>query len=163
MGTYVVTVNGATSPNYNITFTNGTLVVTKADLVITADDKSKRFISQNPTLTASVEGLANSDTLQSLSGTLKITTTAGLLSLPGSYAITPSGVTSPNYNITFENGTLTILTFAQYYADDDDVTNGGGHYKWHVNAAWFISRWMDTSTSTSQLLHIPKHRQPTNH
>jgi hypothetical protein len=43
-----------------------------------------------------------------LGGALTFNTTATTGSPVGSYPIVPSGLTSPNYNITFVNGTLSI-------------------------------------------------------
>jgi hypothetical protein len=44
-----------------------------------------------------------------LGGTLAFATPATVASPPGSYAITPSGLTSSNYAITFVDGTLSVL------------------------------------------------------
>jgi len=37
---------------------------------------------------------------------------ASATSLPGTYAITPSGLTASNYTITFVSGTLTVLSYS---------------------------------------------------
>ncbi|NBS55244.1 hypothetical protein EBT23_06790, partial [bacterium] len=60
----------------------------------------------NPTLTVSYTGLVAGETAITPAPT--VTTSAGLNSLPGTYPITVTGSAHANYEITFENGTLTI-------------------------------------------------------
>ena len=48
-----------------------------------------------------------------LGSTLTFGTSATAGSPPGSYAITPAGLTSGNYAITFVGGTLTVLSSSQ--------------------------------------------------
>jgi len=107
-GTYPITAGGLSSANYNITFENGTLTVNPAPLTITADNQSTLYGEADPTLTAGYSGFVNGDTASTLSGTLSLTTTATASSAAGTYPITPSGLSSANYDITFENGTLTV-------------------------------------------------------
>ncbi|HMF92312.1 MAG TPA: MBG domain-containing protein [Candidatus Angelobacter sp.] len=97
--------------NYSVTSINGTLTITPAGLVITADNKTKLLNAPNPAFTASYNGFAPGDGPGSLSGTLTCTTTAVTNSPVGSYPITCSGQTSNNYTITYVPGTLSI-TFA---------------------------------------------------
>jgi len=108
-GTYPITVSGVSSSNYNITFLSGSLFVTPAPLTISADSESKIYGQANPTLTASYSGFVNGDTASNLTGTLSLGTTAATGSAVGSYPITPSGLSSANYNITYVNGTLSVL------------------------------------------------------
>jgi hypothetical protein len=110
VGSYAITPAGQTSVNYAITFNSGTLTITKAPLSVTADSKTKPFGSVDPVYTASYSGFVNGDTSASLAGTLVFSRTAG--ESVGTYAITPSGLTSGNYNITFNAGTLTITATA---------------------------------------------------
>ncbi len=107
-GSYDVTPSGLTSGNYAITFVKGTLTVTKAPLTVTADDKTKVYGQANPAFTASYSGLVNNDTAGALGGTLSFATAATAASGAGSYDVTPSGLTSGNYAITFVKGTLTV-------------------------------------------------------
>src|SRR5205807_1536514 len=62
----------------------------------------------NPAFSVSYSGFVNGDTAGSLGGTLNFATPATAASPVGSYAVTPSGLTSSNYTITFVGGTLTI-------------------------------------------------------
>src|SRR6185369_3585072 len=89
----------AANDNYTISFSASTLTITKAPLSITADDKTKTFGASDPAFTVTYTGFVNSDTAAVLAGTLTFTRTPG--ESVGTYAITPSGLTSPNYAITF--------------------------------------------------------------
>src|SRR5207253_2624433 len=105
VGAYAVTPSGLTSSNYTITFINGTLNVTPAALTVTTNDVSKIYGQANPVFAVSYVGFVNSDTPRALGGSLTFTTTATTASSVGAYAVTPSGLTSSNYTITFVNGT----------------------------------------------------------
>jgi len=108
VGTYPVTPSGLTSPNYLIAFADGTLTVTRAALVVTADDAAKAYGAPLPTFAASYAGLVNGDTAASLVGSLTFDTAATDTSAVSTYAITPGGLSSPNYEVSFANGTLTV-------------------------------------------------------
>jgi hypothetical protein len=83
-------------------------VITPAPLTITADDKTKGFGAPNPPFTATATGFKFADTFGTLTGTLAFTTPATTTSPPGAYTITPSGVSSGNYTITFVDGQLVV-------------------------------------------------------
>ncbi|WP_143822349.1 NHL domain-containing protein [Mucilaginibacter pedocola] len=126
-GSYPISVSGAASANYNISYVAGTLTIGKANLNITADNKSKVYGSANPALTASYSGFVNGDNAVTLSAQPILSTTATTTSAVGTYPITLSGAASNNYNITYTQGTLTInaeqLTFnpiaTQVYGAND--------------------------------------------
>ena len=109
VGSYPISPSGATSPNYTVSFVNGTLTVTKAPLTITADNKTKIQGTPNPPLTATYTGLVNGDTPASLDTPVTLTTTATTRSPVGTYVIKASGAKASNYTITFVNGTLTVV------------------------------------------------------
>ncbi|HEV7221543.1 MAG TPA: MBG domain-containing protein, partial [Pirellulales bacterium] len=113
---YPVTPSGLTSSNYAITFKDGTLTVTPAALTVTADNASKVYGSANPAFTANYQGFVNGDASTSLGGALAFATSATSASDVGSYSVTPSGLTSGNYAITFQDGTLTITKADQIIA-----------------------------------------------
>ena len=68
VGNYTINVSGATSPNYDIDYVSGTEHVTRALLIITADDQSKVYGAKNPAFTASYDGLVNGDTQADITG-----------------------------------------------------------------------------------------------
>ena len=108
VGSYPITAGGAASPNYTISYANGTLTVNKAALTITAANASKLYGAALPVLTASYSGFGNGDTPSSLTTPPALTTTATAASPAGSYPITAGGAASPNYTISYANGTLTV-------------------------------------------------------
>lgn len=105
---YTITVSGAASPNYTISYLPGTLTVTPAPLTIKADNKTMLFGDPLPTLTASYSGLVNGDTATSLATLPTLSTAATANSPVGTYAIDVSGAFSPDYTITQLAGTLTV-------------------------------------------------------
>ena len=83
--------------------------VNKAPLTITADSKSMQEGAAVPELTVTYSGFVNKDTEASLTTPPSVTTTATSASPVGSYPITVSGAVSSNYEITYVNGTLTVV------------------------------------------------------
>jgi hypothetical protein len=108
-GSYQIRVSGGSSPNYTLILNNGVLTVTKAHLVITAEDQRMQPGLPVPPLTAAFTGFVNGDGPGSLSKPVKLATTADPSSPPGTYPILPSGADSPNYEIAFVPGTLTVV------------------------------------------------------
>ncbi len=107
VGKYLIT-PFAKSANYNITFTPGTLAVTKAKVTLTADAKTKIYGASLPELTSSVTGLVNGDTASIISN-LSLSTTGLASSSVGTFPITVTGsLLSPNYDLVLANGILTV-------------------------------------------------------
>ncbi|UKK56824.1 MBG domain-containing protein [Prevotella communis] len=101
-GEYPVTVSGAESQNYEISYTNGKLVVTEADPVtITAKNYTREYGDANPTFEYTSEGAA-------LVGTPEITCEATESSPVGTYDIVVKQGSVTNYNVTYVAGTLTV-------------------------------------------------------
>jgi VCBS repeat-containing protein len=104
--------------NYEVSSLNGRLTVNKAPLTVKADDKSKLYGAPLPAFTASFAGFVLGENPSVLAGTVIFTTSATATSDVGSYAITPGGLTSSNYEVSFVSGTLTVgratqsITFA---------------------------------------------------
>jgi hypothetical protein len=94
--------------NYSVSSTNGTLTVAPAPLAVMAISTSKIFGDPLPAFTASITGFVNGEGPGVLGGVLSFSTSAAPASPVGSYPITPSGLTSTNYAITFVPGTLTV-------------------------------------------------------
>ena len=108
VGSYPITASEATDPNYDITYTPGTLTITPANLQIIADNKSKTYGAPLPSFTATYSGFVNGDTPASLDTPPTLGTTATPGSDAGDYAITATGATDANYLIAFTSGMLTI-------------------------------------------------------
>jgi hypothetical protein len=88
---------------------NTSIVVTAAPLSIRANDTAKPFGSPLPVFTVSAAGFVNGDSFASLSGTLTFATSATAQSSVGTYPVTPSGLSSSNYVITFVTGALSVV------------------------------------------------------
>src|SRR5207245_8896783 len=69
---------------------------------------SKVFGDPNPGFTVSYSGFVLGERPFALGGTLVFSTSATTSSTVGSYCITPSGLSSTNYAISFHAGTLTV-------------------------------------------------------
>src|SRR5205823_540866 len=103
VGDYPITVTLGSNPNYTVTPTDGTLHIDPKAASVTADNKTKTYGDDNPTLTATVIGTVNGDTLH-----YTLATTAANFSSVGDYPITVTLGANPNYSVTPANGTLHI-------------------------------------------------------
>ena len=95
--------------NYQIQYNTAVFTVTPAPLSVTANDATRLYRTANPSFTAGYSGFVNGDTVASFGGTLSFMTNASVSSPVGTYAVTPGGLTSSNYTITFVNGTLNVV------------------------------------------------------
>ena len=98
----------ATSQKYAGT-TSKTFTIQKKALTITAENKTATFGDAAPAYTVTYDGFENNETATVLGGTLALAcdyvqNESGV----GEYAITPSGLTSDDYEITFTAGKLTV-------------------------------------------------------
>ena len=102
-GSYPITVTLGTQPELH-----GDAEQRHADgqaraATVTANAKSKSYGDANPALDATVTGTVNGDVLN-----YSLATTADATSGVGSYPITVTLGTNPNYTVTPTNGTLTV-------------------------------------------------------
>src|SRR5205807_1939312 len=120
VGDYAITVTLGLNPNYNVTKTDGNLHINAKDASVSADNKGKTYGDDNPSLTATVTGTVNGDTLN-----YSLATTAVKFSSVGDYAITVTLGLNPNYNVTKTDGNLHInVKDASVSADNKDKTYG---------------------------------------
>ena len=126
-GTYAtgITASFAGELNFQATSGNGPLTVNPAPLTITADNKTKIYLAPLPTFTATFVGFVLGQGPGALSGTLAFTTSATATSPVGTYPITPSGLSSTNYAITYVNGTLTVTYDVCVLYDQTKVSKSG--------------------------------------
>lgn len=108
-GTHSISVSGGSASNYTITRVNGTLSVSKADLTVTADNKSKVYGDADPPLTYSLNPLQlkYSDTLTVVSGVVLAAPT-GATAVPGNHTISVTGGTAANYRLMPVDGVLAV-------------------------------------------------------
>ncbi len=109
-GSYAITPGGLTSNNYAITYTSGALTIGKAPLTVAANGFSKTYNGQayGGGTGVSYGGFVNNEGTSVLGGVLTYGGSSQGAVDAGSYAITPGGLTSNNYAITYNSGTLTI-------------------------------------------------------
>jgi hypothetical protein len=109
-GGYPMIASGASDPDYSISYVPGTLLVTPAPLVITANNPTKVYGAAMPGLSASYSGFVNGDTPANLSTPPVLSTTATTTSqvLPRGYPIIASGASDPDYSMSYVPGTLLI-------------------------------------------------------
>ena len=108
VGEYEITPNGAEAKNYAISYTAGTLTVTKAPLTIQVENAERVYGDENPKFTFAYNGFKNEETYDVLSERPSAKTEAIATSGVGTYNIVPSGAEAQNYTITYKNGTLTV-------------------------------------------------------
>jgi len=107
-GTYPIVIGKGGVTNYNDTYVNGTLTITKAKLTITADDIEVHQDEEMPVLTWKAEGWKNGED-ESVLTVQPVCTTEGTPDSPlGDYTITISGAEAANYDITYVDGKLTV-------------------------------------------------------
>ncbi len=110
-GTFTDTTScsGAVSPNYTISYgPAGTTTITPANLTVTALGQSRLVGQPNGAFSVTYAGFVNGQTQSVLGGALAFTTEATAASGPGSYPLLPSGLSSPNYAISFLPGTIRV-------------------------------------------------------
>jgi subtilisin-like proprotein convertase family protein len=86
-------------------------------LTITADDQTKFHGAPVPVFTATCTGFVNGDNASQLATPIAFYSLATPECDAGSYAITPGGARSADYNITFVNGVLTVLRMLETVPD----------------------------------------------
>ena len=88
----------------------------KPNLKVTAQNKTIAYGSEVPEFTVSYAVFVGNDNSSSLGGTLTFSCDYTSSSATGTYTITPGGLTSDNYEITFVDGLLTVEENAIEYA-----------------------------------------------
>ena len=110
VGTYEIEINKGTIKNYYVTFVPGTLTVTKAPLVVTADNYTITQGDKLPEFTASYSGFKNGEDVPVLTKQPVFSCEANEASAPGKYPITVYDVEADNYEVkSYIAGTLTVL------------------------------------------------------
>jgi alpha-tubulin suppressor-like RCC1 family protein len=117
----------------------GTLIIAKAPLYVTPDDKSKFVGENNPALTVSYRGWVNGESEGLVTHVPVLRTTATKASVGGVHPITASGGVAPvNYVFIYQQGMLVVDSFAATY--ETLVTNQRG---------WLFGKLVVTVTETN--------------
>jgi hypothetical protein len=133
--------------NYSITYNTANFTITPKPASVTADNKSKTYGQANPTLTASVAGqVTGGDTIN-----YSLSTPAVQCSGVGTYAITVTLGSNPNYSVTKTDGTLTITKAHLTVKADDKSTayTGTPFTAFTVTITGFVSACGDTGAVVS--------------
>jgi hypothetical protein len=106
VGSASITCSGADAgANYSPKYTGGTLTITRAPVVITADNQERFYGVADSTFTSQSSGLLNNDGLVS-AGSCSV---AGVHLAVGTYPIVCSGAgAGPNYAVSYSAGKLTV-------------------------------------------------------
>ncbi|SHF88267.1 gliding motility-associated C-terminal domain-containing protein [Cnuella takakiae] len=109
-GSYAISAGGLSAANYTITYVPGTLTISKASLLVSAGSATKTYDAQPYAggNGVSYSGFVAGEDATILGGNLVYGGTAQTAVHVGSYSIIPSGLSAANYDITYNNGTLTI-------------------------------------------------------
>ncbi len=110
VGTYPYTLNSLSAgDNYELSMSESAPIFTivKQSLTIQAKDATKGANAPDPAFSSTFSGFVFNETIQTLGGELVYIRAPGIN--PGTYAITPSGLSSMNYELVYLDGSLTIL------------------------------------------------------
>ena len=110
IGSYPITVNLGSNPNYLVTPIGGTLSIGPRSASVKANDKERPYNTDNPALDVAVTGTVNGDVL-SYTVTTAATKTTDVGEYPIVVTLTPGA--NPNYTIQATNGTLKIVKATQ--------------------------------------------------
>ena len=131
VGKYDIVASGAVSDKYEISYIPGTLTVTKAPLSISAGNYTKKQGDAMPVFKASYAGFKNGEDESVLTKQPVFSCEANEASAPAEYAVTISGAEAENYDISYEQGRLTVVeadavvvrakSYSRQYGDDNPV------------------------------------------
>ena len=121
VGEYPIVISKGSVTNYNDTYVNGILTITKAPLTVSVGTYTKKQGEVMPDFAVSYEGFKNDETKEVLTKQAVITCEAAESSAPGEYTITVSGAEAQNYDISYVSGKLIVT-------DADPVTVNAQSY-----------------------------------
>lgn len=108
VGKYQIIIQKGSVTNHNDTYVNGVLTITKAPLTVKVGTYAKMEGEDNPEFTLTYDGFKNNETEAVLTKKPTATTTATKDSPAGNYDILVSGGEAQNYELSYENGMLTV-------------------------------------------------------
>ena len=131
VGSYTIEVKQGSIKNYNVHFESGTLTITKAPLSISAGSYTKKQGDAMPAFKASYAGFKNGENESVLTKQPVFSCEANEASAPAEYAVTISGAEAENYDISYEQGRLTVVeadavvvrakSYSRQYGDENPV------------------------------------------
>lgn len=131
VGKYDIVASGAVSDKYEISYIPGTLTITKAPLSISAGNYTKKQGDAMPVFKASYVGFKNGEDESVLTKQPVFSCEANEASAPAEYSVTISGADAENYDISYEQGRLTVVeadavvvrakSYSRQYGDENPV------------------------------------------
>ena len=131
VGSYTIEVKQGSIKNYNVHFESGTLTIIKAPLTISAGNYTKKQGDAMPVFKASYAGFKNGENESVLTKQPVFSCEANEASAPAEYAVTISGADAENYDISYEQGHLTVVeadavvvrakSYNRQYGDENPV------------------------------------------
>jgi hypothetical protein len=121
-GEYEIKAEGASSPNYSISYTNGTLTIVPRPLTASVGNYDRPYNEENPVFEIVYTGFMGDDDEASLNEKPIVSTTATKTSDVGTYPIIVSGGSADNYNFSYVSGILTINKAEQTIIWDQDLS-----------------------------------------
>ena len=122
VGSYTIEVKQGSIKNYNVHFESGSLVITKAPLSISAGNYTKKQGDAMPVFKASYVGFKNGEDESVLTKQLVFSCEANEASAPAEYSVTISGADAENYEISYEQGVLTVTGMPKPIISTDEAT-----------------------------------------
>ena len=122
VGSYTIEVKQGSIKNYNVHFESGILVITKAPLSISAGNYTKKQGDAMPVFKASYAGFKNGENESVLTKQPVFSCDANEASAPAEYAVTISGADAENYEISYEQGVLTVTGMPKPIISTDEAT-----------------------------------------
>ena len=122
VGSYTIEVKQGSIKNYNVHFESGSLVITKAPLSISAGNYTKKQGDVMPAFKASYAGFKNGEDESVLTKQPVFSCEANEASAPAEYAVTISGADAENYEISYEQGVLTVTGMPKPIISTDEAT-----------------------------------------
>ena len=124
VGTYPIVISKGGVSNYNDSYVNGVLTITKAPLTISVGNYTKKQYDPMPDFDVSYEGFKNNETKDVLTKQPTLSCKANEESTPGEYPIAISGAEATNYQIQYVEGKLIVTEPDSYtltYIVDGEV------------------------------------------
>lgn len=136
-GTTILRASQDPSASFNVAMSTSTvLTVNKKQLKIVADNKSKKYMEENPVLTFTADGLVNGEDKSVVEALVILTTNAVKESLAGPYTIQVAlnGV-APNYQMVTQIGALIVNPANSMITFGEIPVKKFGDPEFKVNAA----------------------------
>ena len=122
-GEYVISPQGASAENYDITYKTGKLTVNKRMLEVSVSSHTRVYNEENPKFELTYKGFVNNETESVLTKQPTVTCEADKTTDVGVYQIIAKEAEAANYQFDYENGTLTIKKAAQEIVWEQDLSN----------------------------------------